>query len=150
MARLSTWLTFVKAMVLGSALLMVGCAGVVAGKTPSRTFDVPIGIQTAYDRTVAQAKYCLVTKDNFPLTAQISPDRQSANVNVRMSVTDTLLAEIKLNAIGAEKTTVLISMWGVDIWDQAAIDAMKAAIQFGVPSCTDYFPTAPSPKRNRR
>jgi len=67
-----------------------------------------------------------------------------------MSVSGTLLAEIELNAIGAEKTNVLISMWGVDIWDQAAIDAMKAAIQFGVPSCTDYFPTTPPPKRNRR
>lgn len=150
MARMSTWLTFIKVMVLGSVLVLVGCAGVVVGKTPSTTFDVPISIQTAYDRTIAQAKYCLLTKDNFPLTAQISPDRQSANVIVRMSVTNTLLAEIDLNAISAEKTNVLISMWGVDIWDQAAIGAMKAAIQFGVPSCTDYFPPAQPSKSNRR
>lgn len=150
MVRMSTWLTFIKAMVLGSALVMAGCAGVVVGKTPSTTFDVPISVETAYDRTVAQAKYCLLTKDNFPLTAQISPDRQSANVNVRMSVTGTLLAEIELSALGTEQTKVLISMWGVDIWDQSAIDAMKAAIQFGVPSCTDYFPTPQPPKRNRR
>jgi len=150
MVRMSTWLTFVKAMVLGSVLMMAGCAGVVVGKTPSTAFDVPINVQTAYDRTIAQAKYCLLTKDNFPLTAQISPDRQSANVNVRMSVTGTLLAEIELNAIGPDKTNVSISMWGVDIWDQSAIDAMKAAIQFGVSSCTDYFPTTQPPKRNRR
>jgi hypothetical protein len=147
---MSTWLNLIKSMVLGSSLVLSGCAGVVVGKTPSTTFDVPINVQTAYDRTIVQAKYCLLTKDNFPLTAQISPDQQSANVNVRMSVSGTLLAEIELNAIGAEKTNVLISMWGVDIWDQAAINAMKAAIQFGVPSCTDYFPTTPPPKRNRR
>ena len=150
MARMSTWLIFIKAMVLGSALVIAGCAGVVVGKTPSTTFDVPISIQLAYDRTIAQAKYCLVTKDDFPLTAQMSADRQSASVNVRMSMTGTLLADIELASIGADKTNVSISMWGVDVWDQAAINAMKSAIQFGVPSCTDYFPTAPPSKRTRR
>ena len=150
MVRMSTRLTSIKAMVLGSVLVMTGCAGVVVGKTPATTFDVPINIQTAYDRTIAQAKYCLVTKDDFPLSAQMSADRQSANVNVRMSMTGTLLADIELASLGAEKTNVSVSMWGVDTWDQAAIDAMKAAIQFGVPSCTDYFPTVPPPKRSRR
>jgi hypothetical protein len=67
-----------------------------------------------------------------------------------MSMTGTLLADIELASIGADKTNVSISMWGVDVWDQAAINAMKSAIQFGVPSCTDYFPTAPPSKRTRR
>ncbi len=150
MARMSTRLTSIKAMVLGSILVIAGCAGVVVGKTPSTTFDVPISIQRAYDRTIAQAKYCLVTEDNFPLTAQISDDRQFASVNVRMSMTGTLLSDIELTSIGADKTNVSISMWGVSVWDQAAVDAMKAAIQFGVPSCTDYFPVTPPPKPNRR
>lgn len=149
MASMSTLLTSAKTMVLGSVLVVAGCAGVVTGKTPSTTFDVPIGIQTAYDRTIAQAKYCLVTEDNFPLTAQMSTDRQSASVNIRMSMTGTLLADIEMYAIGAEKTNVSVSMWGINVWDQAAINAMKAAIQFGVPSCTDYFPEIPPPRRRR-
>lgn len=149
MASMSTLLTSAKTMVLGSVLVVAGCAGVVTGKTPSTTFDVPIGIQTAYDRTIAQAKYCLVTEDNFPLTAQMSTDRQSASVDIRMSMTGTLLADIEMYAIGAEKTNVSVSMWGVNVWDQAAINAMKAAIQFGVTSCTDYFPEIPSPRRRR-
>jgi hypothetical protein len=146
----STRLTSIKAMVLGSVLVIAGCAGVVVGKTPSTTFDVPISIQRAYERTIAQAKYCLVTKDDFPLTAQISADQQSASVDVRMSMTGTLLADIELTSVSAEKTNVSISMWGVSGWDQAAINAMKAAIQFGVPSCTDYFPTVSPPKGTRR
>lgn len=147
---MSTVVTSIKAMVLGSVLLVAGCAGVVVGKTPLTTFDVPISIQTAYDRTVAQAKYCLVTKDNFPLTAQMSADQLSASVNVRMSMTGTLLADIEMYAISAQKTNLSISMWGVNVWDQAAIDAMKAAIEFGVPSCTDYFPAILPSKSNRR
>lgn len=150
MVSMSTVVTSIKAMVLGSVLLVAGCAGVVVGQTPLTTFDVPISIQTAYDRTVAQAKYCLVTKDNFPLTAQMSADQQSAIVNVRMSMTGTLLADIEMYAISAQKTNVSISMWGVNVWDQAAIDAMKAAIEFGVPSCTDYFPAISPAKPNRR
>lgn len=150
MVSMSTVVTSIKAMVLGSVLLVAGCAGVVVGKTPLTTFDVPISIQTAYDRTVAQAKYCLVTKDNFPLTAQMSADQLSASVNVRMSMTGTLLADIEMYAISAQKTNLSISMWGVNVWDQAAIDAMKAAIEFGVPSCTDYFPAISPAKSNRR
>jgi len=53
---MSTWLNLIKSMVLGSALVLSGCAGVVVGKTPSTTFDVPINVQTAYDRTIVQAK----------------------------------------------------------------------------------------------
>jgi hypothetical protein len=150
MASTLTWLTSIKALVLGSVLVIVGCTGAVVGKTPSATFDVPIGIQTAYERTIAQAKYCLVTKDDFPLTAQMSPDQQSANVSVRMSMTGTLLADIKLRALDAERTNVMVNMWGVDVWDQTAVNAMKAAIEFGVPSCIDYFPTTPPARRSRR
>jgi hypothetical protein len=150
MARTLTWLTATKTAVLASVVVIAGCAGAIVGKTPSAQFDVPIDVQTAYDRTIAQAKYCLVTKDNFPLTAQISPDRQTANVTVRMSMTGTLLADIKMRAIDAQRTNVLVNMWGVDVWDQTAVDAMKAAIEFGVPSCINYFPTTPPPKRSRR
>jgi hypothetical protein len=150
MARTLTWLTATKSAVLASVVVIAGCAGAIVGKTPSAQFDVPIDVQTAYDRTIAQAKYCLVTKDNFPLTAQISPDRQTANVTVRMSMTGTLLADIKMRAIDAQRTNVLVNMWGVDVWDQTAVDAMKAAIEFGVPSCINYFPTTPPPKRSRR
>lgn len=150
MARTLPGFTGIKAVVLGLVVLIAGCTGAVIGQSPSVQFDVPIGIQTAYERTIEQTKQCLVTEDNFPMTAEMSPDRQSAGVRVRMSMTGTLLADIKMRALDANQTNVLVTMWGLNVWDQSAVDAMKAAIEFGVPSCIDYFPTTPPPRRSRR
>lgn len=147
MARTSTW---IKTVVCGSILVLVGCKGAVVGQTPTARFDVPITLEVAYKRALAQTNYCLVTSDNFPVTAQIADDQQSARINVRMSMTGTQLANMSLRAIEPNKTNVLVNMWGVDVWDQTAVDAMQAAIEFGVTSCINYFPPVPEPGRKRR
>lgn len=147
MTRTSTW---IKAVVCGSIPVLVGCTGAVVGQTPSAKFEVPVPIQVAYDRALAQTKYCLVTEDEFPVTAKVANDQQTANITVRMSISGTRLADMSMQAVDASKTNVLVNMWGVNVWDQAAVDAMKAAIEFGVPSCTNYFPTTPPPGQKRR
>lgn len=147
MAKPTTW---IKAVTIGSVIALAGCTGAVVGKTPSAEFVVPISLEEVYERALAQTKYCLVTEDEFPVTAKIADDQKSANITVRMSMSGTRLADMSMQTIDAKKTDVLVNMWGVNVWDQTAVDAMKAAIEFGVTSCTNYFPTSPALGQKRR
>lgn len=127
--------------------LLAACKGIDPAKSPSKTFEVDVPVKTAYERAIAQSKMCLVTEDRFPLTSAISPDEKFATVRVNMSMTDTLLASVRIVAESATRSRVSVQMWGVDVWDMTAVDAMQAAIEFGVPSCINYFPSQTVKKR---
>lgn len=120
---------------------LAACKGIDPGKSPSKTFEVNVPVKTAYERAVAQSEMCLVTEDRFPLTSQLDPDNQFAFVRVNMSMTDTLLSNVRIVAQSPQTSRVSIQMWGVDPWNMTAVDAMQAAIEFGVPSCINYFPS---------
>ncbi len=128
------------------AVALVGCKGIVPGQSPSRTFEVDISVKTAFERAIAQTQYCLVTEDRFPMTAEMTPDERSAFVRVNMNLAGTLLSEVRISALSPQRSQVDVLMWGVNVWDMTAVDAMQAAIEFGVPSCVNYFPTA-TPKQ---
>ena len=141
----------VRVLLLGLVVVtLAACKGINPATSPSGSFEVDADVRTAFDRAVEQAEYCLVTKDRFPITAQIAPDGQSALVRVNMTMTDTLLAEVRIQAISAQRSRVDVLMWGVDVWDMTAVDAMKAAIEFGVPGCVNYFPTVQQPPARSR
>lgn len=134
---------FAMLAVLGLLVMaLVGCKGIDPSKSPSASFAVDIPVKTAFDRAVAQTKFCLVTEDRFPMTAEIAPDGQSAFVRVNMTMAGTLLSDVRIAALPGERSQVDVQMWGVNVWDMTAVDAMKAAIEFGVPSCVNYFPSA--------
>ncbi|HEY7804243.1 MAG TPA: hypothetical protein VIC30_07395 [Orrella sp.] len=128
---------------LSVALLLAGCAGVNSDSSPAQTFEVDVPVKTAYERALAQTKMCLVTKDDFPLTSQIDADEAFAFVRVNMTLTDKLLSNVRIVAQSPSRSRVSVQMWGVDVWDMSAVDAMQAAIEFGVPSCVNYFPSTP-------
>lgn len=136
------------ALVIASVAL-AGCTGIVPGKSPSASFAVDVPVKTAFDRAVAQTEYCLVTEDRFPMTAEIAADGQSAFVRVNMTMAGTLLSDVRITALPGERSQVDVQMWGVNVWDMTAVDAMKAAIEFGVPSCVNYFPSATPPGSRR-
>ena len=137
------------ALALGTAALVGGCAGVNPSTSPSSEFVVQVPVETAYNRAIAQSQYCLVTVDRFPLTAFLATDKQSASVRINMTLTGTLLSDVGIRAEGPDRSRVVVRMWGVDVWDSTAVSAMQAAIEFGVPSCTNYFPSAADIKRRR-
>lgn len=123
---------------------LVACTGIKPGKSPWKEFVVDVPVKTAYERAIEQTKYCLVTKDRLPLTTGIAADQKSAFVKLNLQMAKTLVVDIKIKATPDNRSLVLVEMWGVDIWNATAIDAMQAAIQFGVPSCVNYFPTQDS------
>lgn len=132
---------FSRLAVVAIALGLVACKGIDPGKSPAKTFEVSVPVKTAYERAIAQSEMCLVTEDRFPLASQLDPDNKFAFVRVNMSMTDTLLSNVRVVAESTNKSRVTVQMWGVAPWDMTAVDAMQAAIEFGVPSCINYFPT---------
>lgn len=143
-------LGFVSRSILLIALIVgiSACKGIDPSKSPAKTFDVDVSVKTAYERAIAQSEMCLVTQDRFPLTSQIDPDEKFALVRVNMSMTDTLLSSVRIVADSATTSRVSVQMWGVDPWNMTAVDAMQAAIEFGVPSCINYFPSQSTKKRS--
>lgn len=136
--------------ILGTVLALAGCAGVKPGQSPSTQFTVPIPINQAYDRALAQARYCLVTDARLPTAGGISADGGSAQVQVLADFRRTVAAQVDMKALGPQSTQVVVMMWGINVWDATAVDAMQAAIEFGVPSCTNYFPSVQQPTRKKR
>ena len=126
---------------IGCALLLAGCSGINPSTSPAKTFEVDVPVKRAYERALAQSKMCLVTKDNFPITSEVQEDGSFAFVRVNMNMTDTLLSNVRIVAKSPSRSRVSVQMWGVDVWNTTAIDAMQAAIEFGVPSCVNYFPS---------
>ena len=129
---------------LGAVFLLAGCAGINPATSPAKTFEVEVPVKTAYERALAQSKMCLVTKDNFPITSEVQDDGSFAFVRVNMNMTDTLLSNVRIVATSPSRSRVSVQMWGVDVWNMTAVDAMQAAIEFGVPSCVNYFPGKPN------
>lgn len=130
-------------------LVLTGCAGIKPGESPSTQFTVPLTLKETYARAMAQTEYCLVTYDKFPVAADIRPDGQSAQIQVLLDFKSSVVAQIQMLAISPQSTQVDVAMWGVNIWDNTAVQAMKAAIEFGVPSCTNYFPNAQPVEKKR-
>ena len=136
-------------LLAGLALLLVACKGIDPGKSPSKTFEVNVPVKTAYERVLAQSKMCLITEDRFPITSELNADEQFAFVRVNMKITGTLLSNVRIVAQSPTKSRINVQMWGVDVWDMTAVDAMQAAVEFGVPSCVNYFPSQESLSPNR-
>lgn len=132
-------------MVTALAVVAAGCAGINPATSPATTFEVNVPLKAVYERALEQSKMCLVTKDRFPITSQIDADESFAFVRVNMNVSGTLLSNVRIVAQSPSRSRVSVQMWGVDVWDMTAVDAMQAAIEFGVPSCVNYFPTQAKP-----
>ncbi len=132
-----------------SVLVLAGCSGIEPGKSPSTQFTVPLTLQETYDRAMAQTRYCLITEDRLPSSGTVQASGQSAQIQVMLKLTRTVVAQVDMKSLNAQSTQVDVQMWGANVWDQTAADAMRAAIEYGVPSCTNYFPTAKSDRKKR-
>lgn len=136
---LSKWPTML--CLLGMSMLLAGCSSFGPKTQPTKTFEVNVPLKQVYERTLEQTKMCLVTRDNFPITSQIDAAQSFAFVRVNMTFTDRVLSNVRIIEQGPSRSRVTVQMWGVDVWNMTAVDAMQAAIEFGVPSCVNYFPS---------
>jgi hypothetical protein len=57
-------------------------------------------------------------------------------------------AQVDIRALDDKNSEVTTTVAGLNIWDTPALAAMRAALQFGVSTCTDYMPSAQPAKKS--
>ena len=121
--------------------ILAGCGGVGSG-SPGETFRVPVPYQDVYRRAVDQADYCLRSVTEYPVTGGVDTAARTSQMVVKSGLFG-ILAQVDARAVDDNSSEVTVKVAGFNIWDDKAVSAMKGAILFGVPSCTNYMPQAP-------
>jgi len=118
---------------------LVGCGGIISS-TPKDVYSVPVAYDVAMKSAQAQAEYCLRGVTQYPVIALLDSSAQTAQVKVVDTFVGSVWAQFDIVATGPQSSRVTGSVAGQNIWNYGALRAMHAAIEFGVPSCTDYMP----------
>lgn len=127
-----------KAIAMAAAVaLLTGCAaGIRPGVDfPSQTFEVSLPYQEAHRRADAAARQC------FPgmlVTGVVYTDKPAGNVRQFGADATTMVEDIEIEGMGADTSKVTITVWGVGVWDEHQMDAMRQSIETGSPVCRQY------------
>lgn len=115
-----------------------GCGSVGSG-SPGETFTAPVPYQEVYRRALDQANYCLRGVTGYPVSGGVDTAARTSQVLVKGDLSNTL-ALVDARALDGNSSEVTVKVAGFNLWDAKAVKAMKGAILFGVPSCTNYMP----------
>lgn len=121
-------------------IFLAGCTGINPASDPKSTLIVPVDYKQVYERAQAQAEYCWRGVTNYPIRGQIDEVNRTASVYVTGMMGSSRMAQVDIRAIDGQSSEVSIAVIGLNIWDQAAVKAMREVVQFGVPTCTSYMP----------
>ncbi len=118
--------------------VLAGCGGVGPG-SPGETFKAPVAYQEVYRRAVDQADYCLRGVTGYPVTGGIDTAARTSQMVVKGDLGGALTV-VDARALDDNSSEVSVKVVGMNIWDAKAVKAMKDAILFGVPGCSNYMP----------
>ena len=118
--------------------VLAGCGGVGPG-SPGETFKAPVAYQEVYRRAVDQADYCLRGVTGYPVTGGIDTAARTSQMVVKGDLGGALTV-VDARALDDNSSEVSVKVVGLNIWDAKAAKAMKDAILFGVPGCSNYMP----------
>jgi hypothetical protein len=139
--------TVCKLSIVSFCLWLVGCGGAVPGKSPTLEFRTANSVQVVFDRAMAQAKYCWSTDARLPIVGNLSANGRNAEVRSMGQFGRIAYGRVDIEAVDAKTSFVSIAVIGIDEWSESSLPAMKDAIEFGVPSCTAYFPNEKSVRK---
>ena len=120
--------------------ILAGCGGMGSGSS-GESFKVPLPYDEVYRRAVDQAEYCLRSVTQYPVSGGIDRAARTSQMTVKSGLFG-VLTQVDARSIDDNSAEVTVRMAGFSIWDAKAAIAMKGAIEFGVPSCTNYMPRA--------
>ena len=83
---------------------------------------------------------CLRGESQHPVEGSVDQGSRSAQVYVHAPFTSSRLASVDIKAIDEARSQVNVAMWGVNVWDDHAVTAMRDAVTLGVPTCRSYMP----------
>jgi len=124
-------------------VLLAGCMGLDTKTSPKETFNVAVPYDQVYQRATEQAERCWRGETGYPLGGGINPATQTAQLYVTGDLGAGRLGQVDIRALSPASSEVTVTVWGVNIWDRASLQAMHEVIEFGVPTCTSYMPRNP-------
>jgi len=135
----------------GLALSLSACTtmGVASKQALRDEFEAPMPVSQVYRRAQEQAELCLRGASGHQVEAELDAAGRSAQVYVRAPFTRNRLVNVDIQALDAGRSRVSVAMWGVNIWDQKALWAMREAVLIGIPTCRSYMPPTDHRARGR-
>jgi hypothetical protein len=134
---------FSKWLVCLSPLLLAGCMGLDSNSSPKETFTVPVSYEQVYLRARDQAERCWRGETGYPLGGGVNSANRTAQLYVSGDFGSGRMGQVDARALSETSSEVTVTVWGINIWDRAALAAMHEVIEFGVPTCTSYMPQNP-------
>lgn len=131
---------------------LAGCSTGISsgGDMPSDRLTVQADYRSTYQAVTAQAERCLRGTGAYTVHGTVDDATRSALVRVEAPFTGDDVARVKITGQGERQTQVDILMWGRGIWNKGAVDAMRAAVIYQLPSCTTYMPKDPVPEQTTK
>jgi hypothetical protein len=129
-------------------VLTAGCVGISSSGSPKDTFTLPRAYQEAYKLATLQAQQCWGNDGEFPIKGQLDTATRTAQVAATGGLGGSRYAQVDIRALDDQNSEITTTVAGLNIWNTPALSAMRAALQFGVPSCTDYMPSAQPAKKS--
>ena len=137
-----------KWLALVMPLFATGCIGINSSSSPKETFTLQRSYQDAYKLATLQALQCWGNDGEFPIKGQLDTATRTAQVAVTGGLGGSHYGQVDIRALDNQNSEITTIVAGINIWDASAISAMQAALQFGVPTCTNYMPSARPVKKS--
>ena len=129
-------------------VLTAGCIGINSSSSPKETFTLPRSYQEVYKLATLQALQCWGNDGEFPIKGQLDNATRTAQVAVTGGLGGSRYGQVDIRALDDRNSEISATVAGLNIWDPSALAAMRAALQFGVSTCTDYMPSARPAKKS--
>ena len=111
------------------------------GDMPTSRLTVDFGYRSTYEAATAQAERCLRGEGGaYTVHGTVDDANRTAMVRVEAPFSGEDVARVNITGQGSKQSQVDIVMWGRGIWNDVAVDAMRAAVTYQVPSCVTYMP----------
>jgi hypothetical protein len=126
---------------LAIAGALAGCSlGINEGQSPHTNFTADVDYHRALRSADKQARECLRGEGAYTVTTTEDEASRSGLVRVTAPLFANDVARVVIKGVGEGRSNVDVTMWGKNIWDKTALDAMRDAIRYSATSCTSYMP----------
>jgi hypothetical protein len=120
---------------------LAGCTlGISEGQSPHTSFTADVNYHRALHTADRQARDCLRGEGAYSVITTEDAASHSGLVRVVAPLFSNDVARVVIKGDGDSRSNVDVTMWGRNIWDKTALDAMRDAIRYSATSCTSYMP----------
>lgn len=125
-----------KLLLCTATAALTGCAFGISqdGTGPTQTFEVAASYQEAYRLADGYPRHCVQIPDQI-VTGNLYHDTKAGIVRVNSPASARPLEIIEVKQIAEGRSQVIITVWGVGIWDEGELQAARMTMETGKNTC---------------